>query len=133
VCSSDLLAVDWPPPSTPVPAAMAAHDVLLVPSRTARNGDREGTPTVIVEASAAALAIVATRHAGIPEQLTHAETGLLAPERDVAALAAHLCTLASDRPLAAALGRAAAAHAAAEHGLATHAARLAAIYGELLS
>ncbi len=127
------LEVAWPDPATRVAAAMAAHDVLLVPSRTAANGDQEGTPTVICEGSAASLAIVATRHAGIPEQVDHERTGLLAAERDVAALAAHLTTLDRRRQLLEEFGRAGAIKMRAQHGLAAHGARLAAVYQELLA
>ena len=126
------LSVEFPDPSTRVATAMAAHDVLLVPSRTARNGDREGTPTVICEASASSLAIVATRHAGIPEQVTHALTGLLSDERDLPSLATHLCTLAADRSLVTSLGLAGAAKMRAEYSLEAHARNLTAIYRELL-
>lgn len=127
------LPVAFPDPATRVAAVMASHDVLLVPSRTARNGDREGTPTVICEASAAHLAIIATRHAGIPEQVEHGATGLLAAERDVPALAAHLVTLAGTPARAIAMGAAGAAKMRAEYSLEAHAANLAAIYRELLA
>jgi colanic acid/amylovoran biosynthesis glycosyltransferase len=127
-----MLDVRWPDSSSPVAAAMAEHDVLLVPSRTAQNGDKEGTPTVICEGSAAGLAIIATRHAGIPEQVEHEHTGLLAEERDVATLADHLCALAADRAAVLRLGIAGAAHMQALHGLTAHAAHLSAVYRELL-
>lgn len=127
------LPVAFPDPATRVAAAMAEHDVLLVPSRTAQNGDREGTPTVICEASAAHLAVVATRHAGIPEQVEHGVTGLLADERDVPALAAHLRELGADRRRAAAMGAAGAAKMRAQYSLEAHAKNLAEIYRELLA
>lgn len=87
------LPVVYPDPQTAPARAMADADILLAPSRTARDGDREGTPTVIFEAAASGLPIVATQHAGIPEQVSHDVTGLLAPERDVEMLAAHLVRL----------------------------------------
>ena len=126
------LHVAWPDPRTRVAPLMAEHDVLLVPSRTARNGDQEGTPTVICEGGAAGLAIVATRHAGIPEQIEHEASGLLAPERDVTALAAQLVRLHERPELAHALGVRAVARMTERHGLAAHGARLQAIYRELL-
>lgn len=127
-----VLDVRWPDTTSSVAVAMAEHDVLLVPSRTARNGDKEGTPTVICEGSAAGLAIVATRHAGIPEQVAHQRTGLLAAERDVAAIAGHLTALAADRARVLAMGIAGAAHVQSVHGLAAHAARLSEVYQECL-
>jgi glycosyltransferase involved in cell wall biosynthesis len=58
-----------------------AH-VLLVPSETAPDGDTEGTPTVIFEAMACGLPVVASSHAGIPEQLDDGGCGLLFSQSD---------------------------------------------------
>ena len=57
------------------------------PSRTAENGDREGLPGTILEAMACGLAVVATKHAGIPEAVRDGESGILVDEGDVSALA----------------------------------------------
>ena len=43
------------------------------------------------------LPVVTTHHAGIPEEITHGENGLLAEERDVESLAAALDRLLADR------------------------------------
>ncbi len=126
------LEVAWPDPSTRVAPAMAAADILLVPSRTAASGDQEGTPTVICEGSAAGLPIVSTRHAGIPEQVDHERTGLLAGERDVETLATHLVRLAGDPAQRAAMGAAGRAKMLAEYSVAAHARDLAAVYRELV-
>ena len=127
------LDVAWPDPKSPVPDAMAAADVLLVPSKTTASGEQEGTPTVICEGSAARLPIVATRHAGIPEQVVPGETGLLADERDVDGLAAHLVTLARDAPMREAFGIAGRAFMQANYSLEAHTAKLEAVYDEVLS
>ncbi len=127
------LDVAWPDPKSPVPDAMAAADVLLVPSRTSASGEQEGTPTVICEGSAARLPIVATRHAGIPEQVVPGETGLLADERDVEGLAAHLVTLARDPAMREAFGIAGRAYMQANYSLEAHTAKLEAVYDEVLS
>ena len=66
---------------------MERSHVLLVPSVVASDGDEEGLPSVIKEALAVGLPVVATRHGGIPELVIPGETGLLAPERDAEALA----------------------------------------------
>jgi glycosyltransferase involved in cell wall biosynthesis len=122
----------WPDPASPVPAAMAQADVLLVPSRTAANGDEEGTPTVIVEGGAARLPVVTTRHAGIPEQVDDGVTGLLAAERDVAGLADALAKLAADPARRRAMGEAARGKMQREYSLPAHRARLEEIYGSIL-
>jgi glycosyltransferase involved in cell wall biosynthesis len=67
--------------------------LLAAPSVTAGDGDSEGLPTVLCEAAAAGLPVVATRHSGIPEIVAEGETGLLSPEGDVALLARNLSLL----------------------------------------
>lgn len=52
-------------------------------SITAANGDMEGTPVAVMEASAAGLPVISTRHAGIADVILHKETGLLVEEHDV--------------------------------------------------
>lgn len=51
-------------------------------SITADNGDKEGTPVAILEASGAGLPVIATNHAGIPDVILHKETGILVAEKD---------------------------------------------------
>jgi colanic acid/amylovoran biosynthesis glycosyltransferase len=75
---------------------LAEADIAMVPSVIARNGDREGIPNVLKEASARGVAVIATRHAGIPEAVDHEQTGLLVPERDPHALYDALEVLAAD-------------------------------------
>jgi glycosyltransferase involved in cell wall biosynthesis len=84
--------------------AYAGADVFVLASRIARNGDRDGLPNVIMEAMAMGLPVVSTALSGVPEIVT-AETGLLVPQRDPAALAAALARLA-DAGLRARLGAA---------------------------
>jgi colanic acid/amylovoran biosynthesis glycosyltransferase len=67
--------------------------LLVVPSVTASTGDSEGLPTVVVEAQAMGLPVVASRHAGIPQAVIHGETGFLTAERDIAGLAAAILRL----------------------------------------
>lgn len=126
------LEVTWPAPSTSVVDAMRDADVLLVPSRTASDGDQEGTPTVICEGSAARLPIVATRHAGIPEQVDDGVTGLLADERDVDGLAHALVELAGDPDRRLEMGRLGREKIAREYSLDAHRDKLQAVYDELL-
>ncbi|HEY7529937.1 MAG TPA: glycosyltransferase [Gemmatimonadota bacterium] len=79
------------------------------------SGDSEGTPVGVLEAGACGLAVVATRHGGIPDVVAHGETGLLVDEGDVAGMADHVLRLARLPALAAALGRAARARVCALH------------------
>jgi glycosyltransferase involved in cell wall biosynthesis len=61
-------------------------------------------PNVVLEASACGVPVVATAVGGIPEQVLDGVTGLLAPERDVPALAAQIERLVQDEPLRRRLG-----------------------------
>jgi colanic acid/amylovoran biosynthesis glycosyltransferase len=67
--------------------------IFMSPSVTARNGDSEGLPTVLIEAAAIGRPLLATQHSGIPEIVHAGKNGLLAPEKDVEALAANLAAL----------------------------------------
>ena len=73
-------------PQAEVRALMDRSHLLLAPSVVASDGDEEGLPSVIKEALAVGLPVVATRHSGIPEVVIPWETGMLAPERDAEAL-----------------------------------------------
>ena len=83
-----------------VRAAMRRALLLAVPSRTADGGDSEGLPTVIMEAMAVGVPVVATRHAGIPEIVSDRVTGMLAPEADPRALAAAILAVKTEPDLA---------------------------------
>ena len=78
---------------TAVVALMRDADILLAPSVTARDGDQEGIPVTLMEAMAAGLPVVATRHSGIPELIEDGRSGLLVPERNSAAVASALIRL----------------------------------------
>ncbi len=67
----------------------------------------EGIPLAVYEGMAAGLAVVGTRVDGIPEVVTHEETGLLVEPKDIPALSQAILRLLHDRPLNARLGRAA--------------------------
>jgi colanic acid/amylovoran biosynthesis glycosyltransferase len=73
----------------------AAH-IFLAPSVRASNGDTEGgAPVAVIEASAAGMPVVATRHCDIPNVIIDGETGLLVAERDADALADAILKMAS--------------------------------------
>jgi glycosyltransferase involved in cell wall biosynthesis len=67
----------------------------------------EGQPLVLLEAMAAGLPIVTTRHAGIPDTVRDGSEGLLVETGDTDALADALARLAGDAELRDRLGRAA--------------------------
>lgn len=78
---------------------MRRASLLAVPSVTARDGDSEGLPTVICEAAAAGLPVVASIHSGVPEAVVDRKTGLLVLEGDVDALARSIAALLGNNRL----------------------------------
>jgi glycosyltransferase involved in cell wall biosynthesis len=73
--------------------------VLAAPCVVGADGNRDGLPTVLLEATALGTPCVSTEVTGIPEVLRHGETGLMVPQHDAAALAAALERLLDDPPL----------------------------------
>lgn len=62
-----------------------AH-IFMAPSVTAANGDKEGLPTVLIEAAALGKPLIATDHSGISEIVHHKKNGLLVHERGLCGL-----------------------------------------------
>lgn len=90
--------------SADVAAAMARARVVALPCRVDADGDRDGMPTVLVEALARGVPVVSTDVVGIGELVVDGATGLLVPPEDPVALAAALDRLLTDPALAARLG-----------------------------
>ncbi len=65
-------------------------DIMLAPSVTTKNGDREGIPVAFMETMAMGLPVISTEHSGIPELIENGVSGFLVPERDVDGLAEKL-------------------------------------------
>ena len=65
---------------------MHKSHIFILPSITAKNGDKEGTPTVLMEAQATGIPVISTYHAGIPEIVINKKTGYLVEERDSCSL-----------------------------------------------
>ena len=105
--------------------------LLAAPSVTAGDGDAEGLPTVVCEAAASGLPVIATRHSGIPEAVVDGETGLLCDERDSPALARNLSALLADPERRAAMAAAARRRAERCFDLKRQVARLEAHYDAL--
>lgn len=67
----------------------------------------EGLPRSVLEAMSAGVPVVATRVGGIPDVVSHGETGLLAAPGNISELAAHVASLLNDPGLAQRLAAAA--------------------------
>lgn len=75
-------------PEAEVRERMRASDLVVLASRVAEDGDRDGLPVVLVEALALGVPVVTTRVAGIPELVTDESGHLVPPDRaDLLALA----------------------------------------------
>jgi colanic acid/amylovoran biosynthesis glycosyltransferase len=89
-------------------------------SLTPSYGDAEGTPVAILEAGAAALPVISTRHAGIADAVIHGETGFLVEERDLDGMAHYMKMMLDDRDLCVKMGAAAREHIRANYNIERH-------------
>jgi glycosyltransferase involved in cell wall biosynthesis len=87
---------------TRVPELLPAFDLLAL-SSVPRS---EGMPTVILEAMASGLPVVATNVGAVAEEVVDGETGLIVPPLDEDAFAGALVRLATDAELRARMGAA---------------------------
>src|SRR6201999_1321025 len=87
-----------------------------------------GVPNSLLEAMATGLPCIATRHGGIPEAITHLESGILVAEADLAGTENWLERLTVDDQLREALGQRAAQIITEQFDLKTQVAKLEEIY-----
>ena len=85
---------------------LAQCSIFVLPAIHDRSGDTDNLPTVLIEAMASRLSLVATNVAGIPEILHHQENGILIPEKDPIQLADAIESIGSNRQLLDQYGRA---------------------------
>lgn len=88
-----------PRPQADVIAHIRGSAALAAPCVVGGDGDRDGLPTVLLEAMALGTPCVSTDVTGIPEILRHEETGLMVPQREPRALADALDRLLGDAQL----------------------------------
>ncbi len=94
------------------------HDLFVMPSKIAADGDRDGLPNVLMEAQSQSLACVATRVSAIPELIENGVTGCLVPSEDSDALARALTELMTQPARRRALAQAGAARVGRDFGYA---------------
>lgn len=70
--------------------------IFLQASKTALNGDKEGTPMALVDAMATGLPIISTFHSDIPEIVEVGKNGYLAEENNVMDFAENIYKLLND-------------------------------------
>jgi colanic acid/amylovoran biosynthesis glycosyltransferase len=86
-------------PPQVVQSWMQQASVFCVPSITAQSGDTEAFGLVFAEAQSSGLPVVSFKSGGIPEAVSHEQTGFLAPEKDYVGLAEYISALISNKEL----------------------------------
>ncbi len=85
-----------PLPQADVAKEIAKASVVAAPCVVGADGNRDGLPTVILEAMALGTPCVSTDVTGIPEVVKHGDTGLIVPQYDAVALADAMLRLIDD-------------------------------------
>jgi glycosyltransferase involved in cell wall biosynthesis len=83
-----------------VPELLCSGDLFVMPSVIDPSGDRDGVPTVILEALLHRLPVVASDVSGIGEVIRDGTTGLLASQKDPLALASTMVKMMADKQTA---------------------------------
>ena len=84
-------------PHREVQHELARCHLFVIACKTARNGDQEGIPNVLMEAMASGRPVISTYHSGIPELVENKQTGYLVPERSPTKLAKMISHVLSQR------------------------------------
>jgi glycosyltransferase involved in cell wall biosynthesis len=103
---SDNVRLTGPMPQTAVVEMLSQSSIFVFPAIRDSSGDTDNLPTVLIEAMASSLPIVATDLAGIPEIVQHNENGVLVREKDPAKLADAIRVMAGDEGLLERFGKA---------------------------
>lgn len=90
-------------PQPDIIAAMASTAMVVAPCVISEEGDRDGLPTVLLEAMALGAPVISTDVAGIPELVRNEKTGLCVEPNNPHALADAMQRLLDDVPLRCAL------------------------------
>lgn len=124
----DFVELLGPLPQADVIRLVGRASVMAAPCVVGRDGNRDGMPTVLLEAMALGTPCVSTDVTGIPELLRDNETGLMVPQHDPAALATALERLLTDSPLRVRLAAAARRLIEAEYDIHCNAARMRSLF-----
>lgn len=126
---TDVVTLRGALPQGEVRAVVQEAAVFAAPCVVGADGNRDGLPTVLLEAMALGTPCVATPVTGIPEVIVDGVSGLLVPEHDPAALARALARLLDDGELREDLAVAARVRVAADFDTRRQAAAVAALFG----
>ena len=96
---SDCVELVGPRPQSEVVQRLRRAAVFAAPCKVGSDGNRDGLPTVLLEAMALGTPCISTPVTGIPEAVVDGRTGLLVGESDVSALADALGRMLDDSDL----------------------------------
>jgi colanic acid/amylovoran biosynthesis glycosyltransferase len=96
---SDQVRLTGSMPQTGIVDLLERSSIFVFPAIHDSSGDSDNLPTVLIEAMASNLPIIATAIAGIPEIVQHNENGILVQEKDAAQLANAMRILACNQGL----------------------------------
>lgn len=88
-----LVTLAGPKPQPEIISAMQNAAMVVAPCIVSEEGDRDGLPTILLEAMALGTPVISTHVAGIPELVTDGETGLCVAPHDPHALASAIARL----------------------------------------
>ena len=114
---SEMVKLTGPKSQSEIAEMLDRTTVFALAAVVLPDGDSDNLPTVITEAMAAALPVVSTRVAGIPEQVEEGKTGFVVAPGNVPALAKKMEELLTNLPLAQRFGDAGFAKAQSEFSL----------------
>ncbi|MFV0363794.1 MAG: glycosyltransferase family 4 protein [Suipraeoptans sp.] len=80
-----------------LPTIYASADVFVAPSIVAKDGDKEGLPTTIIEAMASGIPTIASRSGGISEIIEHGVNGFLCEEKNIQEIKYYIEKVISDK------------------------------------
>ncbi|MBI5649049.1 MAG: glycosyltransferase [Chloroflexi bacterium] len=104
---ADYVQLVGPKPQDEIVTAYQRAAVFALPCLISADGNRDGLPTVLLEAMAMRVPVVSTDLTGVPEIIAHNSTGVIVPQNDPGALADALARLLSDANLREQMGDAA--------------------------
>jgi len=119
-------------PHAQVLAWMRKAAMLVLPSVRTSTGRVEGLGMVLLEAAATGVPVIGSAIGGIPEGIVDGQTGFLAPEKDVEALARRMADLLDNQALRHAIGAQARAFVAERFDIRRQTALLEDFYDSLL-
>ena len=111
---------------------MSEQDIFLLPSKTAIDGDEEGLPVSLLEAQAAGMPVITTRHAGNPEAVIDGDTGFVVDEGDIGAITKKLRMLIENPQLRRRMGQRGKEYVESEYSMEAHIKNLEDIYQNII-